>query len=67
MLENDGTHRIEVTTVSVDCVQNAITIGGTIVGLDGYVLVANGDDVVSVNGSGKFFVANGPVPRAIAT
>jgi hypothetical protein len=42
--------------VAVSCVTNALTVGGTIDGLRGSVLLTNGDDEISVVGDGSFFL-----------
>jgi hypothetical protein len=46
----------ESTHPAVVCVKDSLVIEGTVTGLHGAVLVANGDDVVSVAGDGSFFM-----------
>ena len=42
--------------VGVMCEPNAISLRGTIDGLEGNVLLGNGEDVISVHGDGAFFL-----------
>jgi hypothetical protein len=46
----------DVTDIGVLCSPNAITLEGAVSGLRSSVLVSNGDDVISVAGSGRFFM-----------
>lgn len=46
----------DVADISVLCAPNAIRLEGAVSGLRSSVLVSNGDDVVSIAGSGRFFM-----------
>jgi hypothetical protein len=46
----------DVTPVAVLCAPNAITVEGAVTGLRSSILVANGEDMISVAGGGRFFM-----------
>ena len=49
-----GNARATVTNITVSCVTNGYTIGGTVSGLTGTVVLSNGGETLSVTSNGSF-------------
>ena len=44
----------DVTSISVSCTENTYALGGAVLGLNGSVVLQNGDDIVTLTSAGNF-------------